>query len=204
MQAYHIVGEAPLYTNTFVLISDAHRAVIIDPAAAAEKYEAVLAEQNATLAAIFCTHGHYDHVGSAEALRARTGATLYCETADAKGDQMFPLDAARIDRGYAEGESIAVDELQFTVWHTPGHTPGSVCLLCENYFFTGDTLFAGSMGRTDLPGGSEATMRESLRKLAALPVPKGAQVLPGHGEFSTYAWEMQNNHYVKSACAAGR
>jgi glyoxylase-like metal-dependent hydrolase (beta-lactamase superfamily II) len=204
MQAYHIVGEAPLYTNTFVLVSAAHRAVIIDPAAAIEKYEAVLAEQGATLAAIFCTHGHYDHVGSAEALRARTGATLYCEAVDAKGDQMFPLDAANIDRGYAEGERIAVDELQFTAWHTPGHTPGSVCLLCEEYFFTGDTLFAGSMGRTDLPGGSEAAMQQSLRKLAALPVPSDAQVLPGHGEFSTYAWEMQNNHYVKSACAAGR
>jgi glyoxylase-like metal-dependent hydrolase (beta-lactamase superfamily II) len=204
MQAYHIVGAAPLYTNTFVLVSDAGRAVIIDPAADSEKYEKVLAEQGATLAAIFCTHGHYDHVGSAEVLRTRTGAVLYCEAVDAKGDQMFPLHPASVDRGYTEGETIAVDEMQFTVWHTPGHTPGSVCLLCENYFFTGDTLFAGSMGRTDLPGGSEAAMKESLRKLAALPVPPDAQVLPGHGEFSTYEWEMQNNHYVKSACAASR
>lgn len=191
MQAYHIVGPAPLYTNTFLLISDAGRAAVIDPAADAGEYEKLLKEKGASLAAIFCTHGHYDHVGSAAALRRAHGAKLWCEAADVQGNQMYPL--AEADSGYEEGETIPLDELNFTVWHTPGHTAGSVCILCGNYFFTGDTLFADSMGRTDLPGGDVRAMDASLKKLTGLPVPKDAQVLPGHGGFSTYAWEMDHN-----------
>lgn len=198
MQAYHVVGPAPLYTNTFLLISDAGHAAVIDPAADAEEYEKRLNEKNAVLTAIFCTHGHYDHVGSAQALRQKYGAKLWCEASDVQGSQMYPL--AEADSGYEEGGVIRVDELAFTVWHTPGHTAGSVCLLCGDYFFTGDTLFAGSMGRTDLPGGSPRAMDASLKKLAGLPVPQDAQVLPGHGEFSTYGWEMKNNWYIKHGC----
>ena len=175
MQAFHIPGEAPLYTNTFLLISDAGHAVVIDPAADAQTYDKILKEHHVPLTAILCTHGHYDHVGSAKALQAEWNAKLYCEKADLAGDRMYPLSAA--DCGYAEGESIAVDELTFTVWHTPGHTPGSVVLLCGEYLFCGDTLFAGSIGRTDLEGGSSAQMAESLRKLAKLPIPRETQVL---------------------------
>ncbi len=198
MQAYHVVGPAPLYTNTFVLISDGGHAVVIDPAAEAGEYEKIFQKHGAALAAVLCTHGHYDHVGSAGALCEAHGATLWCEAADVQGTQMYPLHTA--DHGYEEGGTITVDELTFTVWHTPGHTPGSVCILCGNYFFTGDTLFAGSMGRTDLPGGDAHAMDASLKKLAALPVPQDAQVLPGHGEFSTYGWEMKNNWYVRHGC----
>ena len=171
MQAFHIPGAAPLYTNTFLLISDAGHAVVIDPAADAQTYDKILKENNAQLTTILCTHGHYDH--------------------------MYPLSAA--DCGYAEGETVSVDELQFTVWHTPGHTPGGVVLLCGEYLFCGDTLFAGSIGRTDLEGGSSAQMAESLRKLAKLPIPRGTQVLPGHGEFSTFGDELDNNYYIRSA-----
>ena len=147
--------------------------------------------------AILCTHGHYDHVGSAKALQTEWNAKLYCEKSDLAGDRMYPLNAA--DCGYAEGETIAVDELQFTVWHTPGHTPGSVVLLCGGCLFCGDTLFAGSVGRTDLEGGSSAQMGESLRKLAKLPIPRETQVLPGHGEFSTFGDELDNNYFIRSA-----
>ena len=118
--------------------------------------------------------------------------------ADLAGDTMFPLTWA--DSGYPEGGQVSVDELAFTVWHTPGHTPGSVCLLCGQYLFTGDTLFAGSIGRTDLPGGSTRQMEDSLRKLAGLPIPEGAQVLPGHGDLSTFGEELKHNWYIKSAC----
>ncbi len=127
MQAFHIPGAAPLYTNTFLLISDAGHAVVIDPAAEVDSYDEILKQHNATLTTILCTHGHYDHVGSAEALRTEWNAKLYCEAADLAGDRMYPLSAA--DCGYAEGETVSVDELQFTVWHTPGHTPGGVVLL---------------------------------------------------------------------------
>lgn len=197
MQAFHIPGEAPLYTNTFLLISDAGHAVVIDPAADAQTYDKILKEHHVPLTAILCTHGHYDHVGSAKALQAEWNAKLYCEKADLAGDRMYPLSAA--DCGYAEGETIAVDELTFTAWHTPGHTPGSVVLLCGEYLFCGDTLFAGSIGRTDLEGGDSRKMDESLRKFAALPVPAEAQVLPGHGDFSTFGQEAATNFYIKNA-----
>ena len=179
MQAFHIPGAAPLYTNTFLLISDAGHAVVIDPAADAQTYDKILKDNNAQLTTILCTHGHYDHVGSAEALRTEWNAKLCCEAADLAGDRMYPLSAA--DCGYA------------------GHTPGSVVLLCGEYLFCGDTLFAGSIGRTDLEGGSSAQMAESLRKLAKLPIPRGTQVLPGHGEFSTFGDELDNNYYIRSA-----
>ena len=197
MQAFHLIGAAPFYTNSFLLITEADHAVIIDPAAEVQEYDKILREKGAVLTHILCTHGHYDHVGSAAALKAEWNATLYCEKADLAGDRMYPLSAA--DYGYTEGEQIAVDELRFTAWHTPGHTEGSVVLLCDTYLFVGDTVFQGSIGRTDLEGGSSRKMDESLRKFAALPIPKETQLLPGHGDFSTYGEELKNNFYIRNA-----
>lgn len=197
MQAFHIPADAPLYTNTFLLISDAGHAVIVDPAADAQEYENLLQQHNAKLTAILCTHGHFDHVGSAEQLRRKWSAKLYCEPQDLAGDQLYPLTEA--DCAYPEGGSICVDELEFRVWHTPGHTRGSVILLCGGYLFCGDTLFAGSIGRTDLAGGSSRQMEETLCRLAQLPIPPEAQVLPGHGEFSQFGVELANNFYIKNA-----
>ena len=197
MQAFHVPGPAPLYTNSYLLISDAGHGVIIDPAAEPEQYTKLLQEHSASLTAILCTHGHYDHVGSAQELCRSTGAKLYCEAADLRNDQLYPLSQA--DSGYEEGAAVTVDELVFMVWHTPGHTPGSVVMQCGGYLFTGDTLFQGSMGRTDLPGGSETEMMDSLRKLAAMPLPRETQILPGHGDFSTLGQELDTNYYLRMA-----
>ena len=197
MKAFHLLGAAPFYTNSFVLISDAGHAVVIDPAAEVQEYDKIFKENNATLTTILCTHGHYDHVGSAGVLSREWKARIYCEPADCRGSQLFPLKSA--DSGYQEGEKLTVDELTFTVWHTPGHTEGSVVLLCENYFFVGDTVFQGSIGRTDLEGGDSQKMDESLRKFAALPVPPEAQILPGHGDFSTFGQEVATNFYIRNA-----
>ena len=197
MKAYHVVGQAPMYTNTFLLISEAGHGVVIDPAAAAADYGQLLRKEGASLTHIFCTHGHFDHVGSAAELKQEWNAKLWCESADLEGGQFYPLTQA--DSGYQEGGVIQVDEMSFTVWHTPGHTPGSVCLLCGEYLFTGDTLFAGSVGRTDLPGGSTRQLSDSLRKLAGLPIPPTAQVLPGHGDLSTFGEELKNNWYIRKS-----
>ena len=167
MQAFHIPAPPPYYTNTFLLISDAGHAVIIDPAADVQNYEQILQEHNAVLTTLLCTHGHFDHVGSAEALRRKYHAVLYCEADDLAGDKMYPLSEA--DHGYAEGQTVTVDELQFTAWHTPGHTPGSVVLLCGEYLFCGDTLFAGSIGRTDLEGGSSDAMTRACASWQSCP-----------------------------------
>lgn len=202
MQAFHLLGLAPFYTNSFLLITDAGHAVIIDPAAEVQDYDKILKEHHATLTTIFCTHGHYDHVGSANVLRREWNAKLYCEPADCKGIQLFPLKSS--DSGYTEGETISVDELNFRVWHTPGHTEGGVVLLCgAEYLFVGDTVFQGSIGRTDLEGGDSRVMDESLRKFAALPIPRAAQLLPGHGDFSTFGEELDNNFYIRHAVKNG-
>ena len=201
MKAFHLLGAAPFYTNSFVLITDAGHAVVIDPAAEVQEYDKVFKDNNAKLTHIFCTHGHYDHVGSAGVLSREWGAKVWCEPADCMGVQLFPLKSA--DSGYEEGETIQVDELTFTVWHTPGHTEGSVVLLCGEYLFVGDTVFQGSIGRTDLDGGSSRKMDESLRKFAALPIPKETQLLPGHGDFSTFGEELNSNFYIRNAQRGG-
>ena len=201
MKAFHLLGAAPFYTNSFVLITDAGHAVVIDPAAEVQEYDKIFKDNNAKLTHIFCTHGHYDHVGSAGVLSREWGAKVWCEPADCMGVQLFPLKSA--DSGYEEGETIQVDELTFTVWHTPGHTEGSVVLLCGEYLFVGDTVFQGSIGRTDLDGGSSSKMDESLRKFAALPIPKETQLLPGHGDFSTFGEELNSNFYIRNAQRGG-
>ena len=195
MKAFHIVGPAPLCTNTFLLVTDAGHAVAIDPAADASLYEQALEQTGAKLTHILCTHGHYDHVGAVKQLREKWGCKVYLDPADAKGNSSLPMTDS--DSGYVDGGEIKVDELTFKTWHTPGHTPGSWVILCGDMFFTGDTLFHGSIGRTDLPGGSMMQMEESLQKLLELPVPDKARVLPGHEAFSTMADEKRHNYYLR-------
>lgn len=195
MKAFHIVGPAPLCTNTFLLVTDAGHAVAIDPAADASLYEQALEQTGAKLTHILCTHGHYDHVGAVKQLKEKWGCKVYLDPADAKGNSSLPMTES--DSGYVDGGEIKVDELTFKTWHTPGHTPGSWVILCGDMFFTGDTLFHGSIGRTDLPGGSMMQMEESLQKLLELPVPDKARVLPGHEAFSTMADEKRHNYYLR-------
>lgn len=195
MKAFHIVGPAPLCTNTFLLVTDAGHAVAIDPAADASLYEQALEQTGAMLTHILCTHGHYDHVGAVKQLKEKWGCKVYLDPADAKGNSSLPMTES--DSGYVDGGEIKVDELTFKTWHTPGHTPGSWVILCGDMFFTGDTLFHGSIGRTDLPGGSMMQMEESLQKLLELPVPDKARVLPGHEAFSTMADEKRHNYYLR-------
>ena len=195
MKAFHIVGPAPLCTNTFLLVTDAGHAVAIDPAADASLYEQALEQTGAKLTHLLCTHGHYDHVGAVKQLREKWGCKVYLDPADAKGNSSLPMTES--DSGYVDGGEIKVDELTFKTWHTPGHTPGSWVILCGDMFFTGDTLFHGSIGRTDLPGGSMMQMEESLQKLLELPVPDKARVLPGHEAFSTMADEKRHNYYLR-------
>lgn len=203
MQAFHLTGPEPFYTNSFLLITEGGHAVVVDPAAEVQEYDKLLQEHNAALTTILCTHGHFDHVGSAGALRREWNAKLYCEPVDCKGTYLFPLRES--DSGYEEEGEIAVDELTFKVWHTPGHTEGGVILLCDgDCLFVGDTVFQGSIGRTDLEGASDAQMQQSLRKFAALPLPRDTQVLPGHGDFSTFGDELDNNFYIRNAVRGAR
>lgn len=198
MKAFHFNGAAPYYTNSFMLVSEKNNAVIIDPAADASTYQQALKECGATLAAIVCTHGHFDHVTSATQLRDAYGAILYCNPEDTRGNRLFPLAVA--DKGLAEGNVIAIDEIELQVWRTPGHSQGGVCLKYQDLFFTGDTLFHGSIGRTDLEGSDPNVMLLTLRKLVALGFPGETQILPGHEAFSTYENELKTNWHLQNGC----
>ncbi len=199
MQFLHMKGSAPYYTNSFLLLSENKNAVIIDPAASAGEYRKELELRDATLKAVLCTHGHFDHLGAAVEICKDTGATLYCAKQDVGYDNhILPL--LKADEDYADEQIIEVDEMKFRVIRTPGHTEGSVCILLDKYLFTGDTLFFNSVGRTDLQGGSMQKLIESCKKLKGLNLPADTAVLPGHEDFSTYGWEMENNDFIKAYC----
>lgn len=199
MKIQHIPGQAPLYTNTFLITTDAGHGILVDAAAAPQTYLDALQAERATLTHILLTHGHYDHVGAVAELRKTTGCRVYLDPADAVGSQMLPLTRDLVDENWPAGDTLTVDDLTFRIYHTPGHTPGSVCLLCGNLLFSGDTLFAGSCGRTDLPGGSMQQMQQSLSLLANLPLSEETQVLPGHEAFSTFGRERRSNPYLNGS-----
>lgn len=190
MKVCHIYGPYPYRTNTFVCIGEEGAAAVIDPAAKAQEYYDVLTENDAQLKYILLTHGHHDHIASVEQLRRDTGAQLVMSAEDA---QLFGM---KPDKTYTDGEDIKLDDMTFHVIKTPGHTPGSACLVCGDLMFAGDTLFAGDIGRCDLEGGDYSVMQQSLKKLCQ-EVTTNVQVLPGHGEFSTMDEEKANNRYLQ-------
>ena len=147
------------------------------------------------LKAILLTHGHFDHVGGVKEIAAQTDCSVFICKEDLSLNPMLTDGAISYTDTYAEGDTLSLAGLQLQVLQTPGHTPGSVCLLCEDVLFAGDTLFAGTCGRTDLPGGSMTQMRRSLGRLAALE--GNYQVLPGHGGASLLDIERRSNPYMQ-------
>ena len=168
---------------------------VIDPGYAPETVLAALEKEGLTLEAILLTHGHFDHVGAVRELAAQTDCLVYLNSRDLSMPPMFTAGPLYYTHTYDEGDTLSLAGLTLQVLSTPGHTPGSVCLMTEGTLFSGDTLFSGSCGRTDLPGGDWATIVSSLKRLATLP--DGLSVHPGHGESTTLAWEKKYNPYMK-------
>jgi hydroxyacylglutathione hydrolase len=164
-----IVG--PLQANCFLLKSN-QEAIVIDPGGEAEKIISSLGE--AKVKYIVLTHYHPDHAQAAERIKKETGAPIYFHNAERK---YLPFDS---DRYIEENDEITIGDLKLLVLHTPGHTEGSICLLCQNSIFTGDTLFENGIGRTDMPGGSCEAMQISIQRLQKL-LKTGITVYPGHG-----------------------
>lgn len=168
---------------------------VIDPGYEADTILDKLSELGLTLEAILLTHGHFDHVGAVRDIAADTGCQVYLCADDLCLPTSLTAGKLYYTQTYAEGTRLHLAGLDITVLQTPGHTPGSVCLLIGDSLFSGDTLFAGSCGRTDLPGGSWTDMQNSLKRLSQIEA--NLWVLPGHGESTMLASEKKYNPYLR-------
>ena len=169
--------------------------VVIDPGYEPDTVLSEVRKTDKEIAAILLTHGHFDHVGAVRELVSETGCPVYIHEGDLSMPSQMTAGPLYYTNLYKEGDRVELAGLSFKVLHTPGHTPGSVCLQCENNLFSGDTLFWGSCGRTDLPGGSWAQIRASLLRLAELP--GDYDVYPGHGDATTLDFERKMNPYMR-------
>lgn len=182
-------------TNCYIVRPEgADNCLILDPGYEPEIILSFLKEKGLTLHTIALTHGHFDHVGAVRDLAAETGCKVYLNAKELALPPMLTAGPLYYTDTYSDGDTVALAGMEAQVLETPGHTPGSVCLLIEDHMFAGDTLFAGSCGRTDLPGGDSRAMRDSLRRLAGLK--KDYAVHPGHGPGSTLEREKRTNPYL--------
>lgn len=206
---HEILPVGPLRCNCSVIGDETtHEAMVVDPGDDISRIVALLEKHALTVKQIVITHAHIDHVGGAMKLRALTGAPILLNENDyallrmldkqATWLGMAPPDAVEIDQNLAQGDSLQTGSLVATVLHTPGHTEGSICLYfpAEKKLIAGDTLFAGSIGRTDLPGGSFEKILGSL-KGKLLELPDETLVVPGHGSLTTIGDERESNPYLQ-------
>ena len=189
-------------TNCYIVWDEnTKNAAVIDPGDEPELIQEALEKEGVEVRYLLLTHGHYDHTTAVPALhRVYPQADIYIHQADANGagSTLFPL-AGEVDdlKLYDEGDVIRLGDHEIQVLHTPGHSPGSVTLKVEDVLFTGDTLFAGSCGRTDLRGGSYEQIMQSLKRLGEL---KGDfHVCPGHEATSTLERERRSNPFLMEA-----
>ena len=196
MLKVHTLTLGSYQTNCYIIHEEASKTCcVIDPGYDADRILDKLDALGLTLEAILLTHGHFDHVGAVKELAAETQCQVYICTEELSMPPMLTAGQLYYTNTYTEGSRITLAGLDITVMHTPGHTPGSVCLLTGNTLFSGDTLFAGSCGRTDLPGGSWSDILKSLRRLAAME--GNFWVYPGHAESTTLAQEKRYNPYLR-------
>lgn len=205
---HEILPVGPLQCNCSVIGDDiTHEAMVIDPGDDVDDVLDLVRKHNLQVKQIVITHAHIDHVGGAMKLRATTGAPILLNQNDYALLKMLGAQAAwvgmadpgkvDIDRSIGAGDSVAAGSLQADVIHTPGHTEGSICLYfpADRKLIAGDTLFAGSIGRTDLPGGSFNKILDSLRgKVLALP--DETIIVPGHGPLTTVGEERESNPFL--------
>lgn len=189
----------PFGTNCYIFGDEATgQGAIVDPGGDADGILSAVKALGLEVGRIFLTHGHFDHTGAVEDLRrALPGVTVFLHPDDHArlGDELMPALSDTTD--YGDGDAVAVGGLDVAVLHTPGHTPGGVTLKAGDVLFTGDTLFKGSMGRTDLPGGSYDALMASLKRLAGLE--GDFKVCPGHEGLSTLSAERAGNYYMREA-----
>ena len=206
---HEVIPVGPLQCNCSVVGDEATReAMVIDPGDDIANVLAILKKHNFTVKQIVITHAHIDHVGGAMKLRRATGAPILLNENDYALLKMLDVQAAwlrmdapekvEIDQSLVHAQTLQAGSLSATVLHTPGHTEGSVCLYfpAEKKLIAGDSLFAGSIGRTDLPGGSFQKIIASLKR-HLLALPDETIVYPGHGSITTIGEERETNPFLQ-------
>lgn len=200
-----VIVVGPLQVNCYIVADEnSNEAIVIDPGDEPDRIMEIVKENNLKVKYIVCTHGHFDHVGAVTEIKEETGAKIiihkdeleiYCGARDQAafwGYELAPLPEP--DIFVDEGDNIGFGNLSFVVIHTPGHSPGSISLYSENVVFTGDTLFAGSVGRTDFYGGDIERLKKSFLRLLSLP--SETKVFSGHGPSSTILREKAGNFFL--------
>jgi hydroxyacylglutathione hydrolase len=206
---HKILPVGPLQCNCSIIGDETtHEAMVIDPGDDIEDVLAIIRQNKLEVKQIVITHAHIDHVGGAMKLRAATGAPILLNQNDYALLKMLDVQASwlgmaapadvTIEASIADGESLQAGSLKANVIHTPGHTEGSVCLYfpAEKLLIAGDTLFARSIGRTDLPGGSFEKIIHSLKN-RVMALPDETVVIPGHGPRTTIGEEREENPFLK-------
>ena len=183
-------------TNCYIVHKEGSKScVVIDPGYDANTILGRAALLGLQIEAILLTHGHFDHVGAVAALAADTDCLVYLKEEELSLPAAMTAGPLFYSDLYDNAGVLSVAGMDFRVLHTPGHTPGSVCLMVGDAIFSGDTLFAGSMGRCDFPGSNIFDMRKSLKKLRDLP--GDYRVFPGHAEDTTLDFERKTNPYLR-------
>ena len=201
-----LLPVGPLQVNCFILGCPATRkAAVIDPGDDFEKIQQALARHQLEVELILNTHGHFDHIGANAAMKEAYDAPLLIHPGDlpllglasaqAAAYGLSATNSPAPDRELKDGDRLRFGEQTLEVLHTPGHSPGGVCFYSEGLLVSGDTLFAGSIGRTDLPGGNHQQLLQSIAdKLSGLP--PQTRVLPGHGPLTTIEHELEYNPFL--------
>ncbi len=209
-----VMALGPFQANCYlVTCPETRETVVIDPGAEPKTISKVIEDAALKVVAIVNTHGHVDHVGAGTALKEATGAPVLIHSGDVSMLKSPLLSLSNLlpggggvakvsaDRGLADGDTVAFGKMALVVRHSPGHSPGGICLVlerepeAESICFSGDTLFAGSVGRTDFPGGDWKTLEESIRGVI-YALPDRTVVLPGHGPETTVGREKRTNPFV--------
>jgi glyoxylase-like metal-dependent hydrolase (beta-lactamase superfamily II) len=205
---HEILPVGLLQCNCSILGDETSReAIVVDPGDDIPAIQAILKQHGLTVKFIFITHAHIDHIAGAQALKKLTGAPIFYNENDLPLVKMMDLQASWLripvpevlppDSILTDGQTFSVSGISGTVLHTPGHTQGSVCLYLPDHslLLAGDTLFAGSVGRTDLPGGDTQQLLRSIHD-RLLPLPDNVKVIPGHGPNTTIGEEREENPFL--------
>lgn len=197
MKNYDTIVTGKVYQENCYILYNGDKAVLIDPGDEFKLIDETITKNNLEPVAILLTHGHFDHIGAVRQLKDKYNVKVYMNSDDNMLLSFMREDDFSIDVDIKNADEISVADMVIKCIKTPGHSKGSVCFFVDKLMFSGDTLFAGSIGRCDLPGGSANDLMNTLSNII-VKLDDDLKVLPGHGEMTTIGTEKISNYYLKN------